>query len=162
MVHHPLHCKLVAAQTADTLCSVQLDCPLVLLLLKNTSKMHSNFEPLLQAYPTCGLWVMYGPAQLAVWPTLWQWLYPCSAPGTPHSSQQSNIGVSWALTVWAETRAWERHSAVLTQLMANNFMHFDTLAKYNPQKSENYAAIFSVLIKKVENRLQDCTTQVWQ
>ena len=57
-------------------------------------------------------------------------------------------------TVWA--KAWGGHSAVLTQLMENDFMHFDTLAKHSPVNREKYAATLSVLVKKFDNRVQDC------
>lgn len=33
------------------------------------------------------------------------------------------------------------------QVMANNFMHFDILAKYSPENTEKYAAVLSVMIK---------------
>ena len=32
------------------------------------------------------------------------------------------------------------------QVMWNNFMHFDTLAKHSPVNSEKYAAVLSILI----------------
>ena len=38
------------------------------------------------------------------------------------------------------------------QAVANNFMHFDVLAKHSPVNSEKYAALLSVLIKEFENR----------
>ena len=41
------------------------------------------------------------------------------------------------------------------QAVANNFMHFDVLAKHSPVNSEKYAAVLSVLIKEFENRFQD-------
>ena len=43
-------------------------------------------------------------------------------------------------TVWAHGG----YSAVPTQVMANNTMHFDTLPKYSPVNSEKYAATFSI------------------
>ena len=45
---------------------------------------------------------------------------------------------------------------MLTQLMANGVMHFDTLAKHSPVNSKKYEAMFSVLIKEFKNRFQDC------
>ena len=50
----------------------------------------------------------------------------------------------------------ERNSAVLTQVMANKFIYFDTLARHAPVNSKKYAAVLSVLIKEFENRFQDC------
>ena len=41
------------------------------------------------------------------------------------------------------------------QVMANNFMHFDVLAKHRPVNSEKCAALLSVLIKRFEHRFQD-------
>ena len=42
---------------------------------------------------------------------------------------------------------------MITQVMANKFMDFDTLDKHCPVNSKKYAAVLSVFI---ENRLQDC------
>ncbi len=42
------------------------------------------------------------------------------------------------------------------QVMANNFMHFDTLAKYCTVDSEKYAAMFSILVKEFKNTFQNC------
>ena len=56
-------------------------------------------------------------------------------------------------TVWAETRAWGGQCcAVLTQVMANNCMHFDTLAKCRDLNSVVYTAVLSLLIKEFGNR----------
>ena len=55
----------------------------------------------------------------------------------------------------AETRAWGGYNAVLAQVMANRFMHLDTLAKHSPVNSEKYAAMLSILIHELENRFQD-------
>jgi len=41
-------------------------------------------------------------------------------------------------------------SALLSEVMANNFRHFDTLAKHSPVNSEKYAAVLSILIKEFE------------
>lgn len=40
-----------------------------------------------------------------------------------------------------------------TQVMANNSMQFDTLAKHGPGNSKNYAAMLAVLTKEFENRV---------
>lgn len=42
-----------------------------------------------------------------------------------------------------------------THVMANNFMHFDTLAKHTFVRSERYASLLSTLIEEFENRFQD-------
>ena len=42
-----------------------------------------------------------------------------------------------------------------TQIKANNFMLFDTLAKHSPMTSKKHAALLSDLIQEFENRFQD-------
>lgn len=44
----------------------------------------------------------------------------------------------------------------LPQVMANNWMRFDTLAKYSPGNSKKYAALLSVLVKEFKKRFQGC------
>lgn len=55
-----------------------------------------------------------------------------------------------------ETKARGGLSEVLTQVMANNPIHFDTLAKRSPLSSEKYAVVLSVLIEEFENSFQSC------
>lgn len=55
-------------------------------------------------------------------------------------------------TVRAETMAWGGLSAVLTQVIANNNVQFDTLIRHSPVKSDKYAAVLSVVIKEFENK----------
>ena len=43
-----------------------------------------------------------------------------------------------------------------TQMMANKFMDFEALAKHSPANSKKYVAVLSVLMKKFDNRFQDC------
>ena len=45
---------------------------------------------------------------------------------------------------------------MLTQVMANNFMHYNTLAKQSPVKSKTNLALFSCFNKTFENRFQNC------
>lgn len=45
---------------------------------------------------------------------------------------------------------------MLTQVMASIFMHFDALAECSPVNGEKYAAVLPIVIKKFENRFQDC------
>lgn len=40
-------------------------------------------------------------------------------------------------------------------IMANNFMHFDTLTKLSPVNNEKYATMLFVFIKKFEKGFQD-------
>lgn len=42
-----------------------------------------------------------------------------------------------------------------SQIKANNFLHFDTLAKHGPVKSEKYAALLLHLIQEFESRFED-------
>jgi len=56
----------------------------------------------------------------------------------------------------AATWAWGGYNEALAQVMANRFMHLDTLAKHSPVNSEKYAAMLSILIHELENRFQDC------
>ena len=44
--------------------------------------------------------------------------------------------------ICAETRTGRGNSAALTQVMANNFMHFDILAKHSPESSKNVQPCF--------------------
>ena len=44
---------------------------------------------------------------------------------------------------------------MLTQVMANNCMHFDALTKHGAQNSEEYTVMLSLLTKEFENRFQD-------
>ena len=44
---------------------------------------------------------------------------------------------------------------MLTQVMAHNCLHVDTLAKRRALNSKEYAAALSVVIKGFENRFQD-------
>ena len=57
--------------------------------------------------------------------------------------------------IWAETMTRRGNNAVLTRVMANNCMHFDTLTKHSPVNSKKYTAIFSIVIKQFENKIQD-------
>lgn len=49
-------------------------------------------------------------------------------------------------------REW---GAVLTQVMINHFVYFDTLTKCSAVNSENYADSLSLFRKESENRFQD-------
>jgi len=44
---------------------------------------------------------------------------------------------------------------MLTQGMANNCMHFDTLAKHRALNSEEYTAMLFVSIKKFKNKIME-------
>lgn len=44
---------------------------------------------------------------------------------------------------------------MLTQVMANNFMNFDTLAKHHPVNSKKHVAILVLVIKESENKFED-------
>jgi len=49
---------------------------------------------------------------------------------------------------------------VLTQVIANNCIHFDTLAKKSPLNSKKYTAMLSILRKEFEMRFQDCWKKI--
>jgi len=51
--------------------------------------------------------------------------------------------------------------AVLTQVMAHNCMHFDTLAKHRALNSKEHAAVLSILIKEFENRIRESCQLEW-
>ena len=55
-------------------------------------------------------------------------------------------------TVWALTRAQGGHSTVLIQVMANNCVQFDTLAKHSPVNSDKYTVVLSFVIKEFASR----------
>jgi len=59
---------------------------------------------------------------------------------TPITQQQPNISMLSAL-FWLKTRAKGGCSTVLTQVMVNNCMPFDTLTKRNPGNSKKYSAV---------------------
>lgn len=109
-------------------------------------------------------WATCSPARLTVWPGTdpapsWQWLCPIEWLGpalglAPIAHQHQTSVCNWHCW-WAETKTRGGHSEVQTQVMANDFIHFNTLAKHSPGNSEKYAALFSVLIQEFENRLQD-------
>lgn len=44
---------------------------------------------------------------------------------------------------------------MLTEGLANNFIHFGTLAKHNNLHTKTYVAMLSTLVKEFENRFQD-------
>jgi len=47
---------------------------------------------------------------------------------------------------------------VVTQVMVNNVMDFDTFTKHSPVNSGKDAAILSILIMKIKNRFKIGTT----
>lgn len=56
----------------------------------------------------------------------------------------------------AATWAWGGYNEALAQVMANRFMHLDTLAKHSPVNSKTHATLPSVLVKGFENRFKHC------
>jgi len=59
---------------------------------------------------------------------------PLSGPARPQAHTHCSATCKYCMTgtVCAETRTWEECSAVLTQVMANKCMFFNTLAKCSP------------------------------
>ena len=77
-------------------------------------------------------------------------------PGRVLITQQQPKRQCTINTVLTETRAWGGQCcAVLTQVMANNCMHIDTLDKHSALNSKECTVMLFVLIK-LENRYQDC------
>ena len=60
------------------------------------------------------------------------------------------------VTVWAETGTRGGPSAVLTEVMANNCMHFDTLAKHSPVNRKKICSFNLCFDNELENMFQDC------
>lgn len=93
-------------------------------------------------------------------PPLSLWLSPAELPcpaarsHTHHSPAAKHLCAISA--VWAETRARGGRSAVLTQVIANNFVCFYSVAKHNPVNCEKHVVMFSILIKEFENTFQNC------
>lgn len=115
-----------------------------------------------QARPTCSLWLASSPAQPNLWPPLPSAIMasalPINGPSLALGAHPSLIITEYRFvigTVWVKTRAQGGHSAVLTQVIANNCVHFHTLSEKSPENSEKYAVVLSFLIKGFENRFQD-------
>lgn len=45
---------------------------------------------------------------------------------------------------------------MLTEMMADTCVHWDTLSKHGPVNSKKYEAVLSILIQELEIKLQDC------
>jgi len=84
---------------------------------------------------------------------LHQMVWPSPGP-IPITQQQPNCQCA-INAVRTEIRAQGGHSAVPAQVMANNCMHSDRLAKHSLGNSEKYAAVLSVLMKEFEKWFQD-------
>lgn len=85
---------------------------------------------------------------------------PSLAPGThPSVTTKHQCSIS---TVWAEIRTRGRLSAVLNQVMANNSMQFDTLAKPSHVNSKRYAAVLPLLIEQRRGfKISETITNYW-
>lgn len=120
-------------------------------LPKSLLKACSTHSPL----DACGL------VQLTVQPGLysmpsWWWFCPTGTMTgcTVVTQQQPNIS---ALLTPLRLKLGHREGTVqCSQVMANKFMEFNTLAKNSPVNSEKYTGVLSVLIKECANRFQDC------
>lgn len=78
---------------------------------------------------------------------------PCIPEHATINHQQPNINMPLTSS---GLKPGHEEGALLTQVTANNFMHFDTLAKFSPANSKKYAATFCIMINEFENRFQDC------
>lgn len=94
----------------------------------------------------------------------------CTQPSTAHtaatpcpyhhggSSSHQGPALSTNRTAVCQEHTWAgsgTRGTVLTLVIANKFMVFDTLAKHSPVGSKKHAAVPSVLIEEFENRFQD-------
>lgn len=87
--------------------------------------------------------------------SLWQWLCSTEQPGLGMHPSLTEITHQCEINInWAKNRAQGRRSVVLTQVMANYCMHFDTLAKHRHLNSEKYTVMLFTLIKEFEKRFQ--------
>ena len=91
-------------------------------------------------------------ATFCLMPSWWQ-LCPAEEPGPGRTTTKQLWAIS---TLWAGTKGRGGCRAVLTAVMANNCMHFDTLAKHSALNNEEYAAVLFIFIKEFEKRFQDC------
>lgn len=66
---------------------------------------------------------------------------------------QIHLSATARSLVSTETQARGQYCAVLTQVVANNHIHFDTLANDKELSSEEYAAMISNFIEEFENRI---------
>lgn len=102
---------------------------------------------------TSNLWAVHCLALLTMQPA------PCPTPSwRPHHTSlgithhQPNITMQLILP---GLKPGHGEGAVLTQVTANNFTHFDILAKCSPVNRKKHAAVLSLLIKESENKFQD-------
>lgn len=85
----------------------------------------------------------------------------CKIKGLCHhggSSSHQGPALSTNRTAVCQEHTWAgsgTRGAVLTLVIANKFMVFDTLVKHSPVGSKKHAAVPSVLIEEFENRFQD-------
>lgn len=75
--------------------------------------------------------------------------------------QQPSISV-WFGPIWAETRTQGRHSAVLTRVMTNKFMDFDTLTKHCLVKRKKKCCHAFCFCKGIWERFQDWKKKNYQ
>ena len=95
------------------------------------------------------------------WPRpSWSCSCPCQVawPGSGHKPHCSAVikprcAIS---SIWAETRAWGGHNTELAQVMANKFIHCDTVAKHSALNSKKHRVLLSIVRKESEKMFQDC------
>lgn len=103
-------------------------------------------------------------ACITTWPLPWTILAPAlpnralqfglvSALHPPLSNNQTLYAIS---NDTSDIRTQWGCRSMLTHVMANNCMHFDTLAIHSLLNCEQYAALLSILIKESESRFKDC------
>lgn len=102
-----------------------------------------------QACPIWGPTASCNPGQIILQPAScpapsWWWLFPISSPAWYqvwiHQSETTKHQCMIS-TILTETGMREGHSGVLTQVMANNRMHFDTVGKHSPVNSKKICSL---------------------
>lgn len=79
-----------------------------------------------------------------------------SSRRTPGAQQQPTVGTQLALCWLTSGHGGRQRRAGLTQVTANNHLHFDTQAKHGALISEECAAMLPGLVKEFDDRFQDC------
>lgn len=78
-----------------------------------------------------------------------------SSSAQPQAHTHCSAATKHHCTINTKLKPGHGESTVLTQIMANNCISFDTLAKQS-YKMQKYTALISVLMKEFENWFQDC------
>lgn len=96
----------------------------------------------------------------------WWQLFPAKQPSMTLGVHPSFSNNHWCAigNIRAETRTWRQHSAVLTEVMTNNFKHFDMLNKHDSVNSEKICRCACCLYERISeqvSRLQKKSSIMW-